>query len=143
MDLNWSDADTRFRDEVRGFLAEKLTPELRQAGRGMTSVYADYPVGMAWQKILHARGWAAPAWPVEYGGCDWSVVQHYIFASELTAAGAPPVSPMGIGMCGPVLIGYGAPAQKAYFLRACCRESISGARAIPSPRPGRTWLRCG
>ncbi len=116
MDLSWSEADIAFRDEVRAFLAEHLTPELRAAARGMTSVYSDYPVAMAWQKILHARGWAAPAWPVEYGGRDWSVAQHYIFASELTAAGAPGLSPMGIGMCGPVLIGHGTAAQKAHYL---------------------------
>jgi alkylation response protein AidB-like acyl-CoA dehydrogenase len=116
MDLSWSQTEIAFRDEVRAFLADHLTPELRAAAKGMTSVYSDAPVAMAWQKILHGRGWAAPAWPVEYGGCDWSVAQHYIFASELTAAGAPALSPMGIGMCGPVLIGYGTPEQKAYFL---------------------------
>jgi hypothetical protein len=31
---------------------------------------------MRWQRILHARGCAAPAWPVEYGGCRWSLTQH-------------------------------------------------------------------
>jgi alkylation response protein AidB-like acyl-CoA dehydrogenase len=116
MDLSWSAADSRFREEVRDFLAERPTADLRRVGQRLTSVYATYEVGMAWQKILHARGWVAPAWPVEWGGCDWSVAQHYIFASELTAAGAPPLSPMGIGMCGPVLIGYGTPAQKAHYL---------------------------
>ena len=39
---------------------------------------------MEWQRILHERGWAAPAWPVEYGGCDWSLTQHYIFSREST-----------------------------------------------------------
>jgi alkylation response protein AidB-like acyl-CoA dehydrogenase len=116
MDLDWSDEDRRFRDEVRAFLDTELTPELRHAGSRLTSVYATYEVGMAWQKILHAKGWAAPAWPVEYGGCGWSVSQRYIYARELAQAGAPPVSPMGIGMCGPVLIGHGTPAQKAHFL---------------------------
>lgn len=116
MHLGWSDEDARFADEVRTFLDEKLTPKLRSAGSRMTSVYADYETGMAWQKILHEKGWVAPAWPVEYGGCDWSITQRYIFASELAAAGAPPVSPMGIGMCGPVLIGYGSPEQKAHYL---------------------------
>jgi len=116
MDRAWSAEDLRFREEVRDFLADKLTPDLRAIGRGLTSVYGDGPAGEAWQKILHAQGWGAPAWPVEYGGCDWSVVQHYIFSSELSAAGAPPQSPMGIGMCGPVLIGYGTPEQKAHYL---------------------------
>ena len=88
MDLMWSTTDTAFRNEVRAFLQEKLTPELRQAGRLMTSVYADHDASMQWQRILHERGWAAPAWPVEYGGCDWSLTQHYIFSRESTLAGA-------------------------------------------------------
>lgn len=82
MDLKWSATDQEFRDEVRGFLAEHLTDDLRQAGRLMTSVYADHDASMAWQQILHQRGWAAPVWPVEYGGCDWSLTQHYIFSRE-------------------------------------------------------------
>jgi alkylation response protein AidB-like acyl-CoA dehydrogenase len=116
MNIEWSAEDLAFRDQVRAFLDAELTPELRKAGHGLTSVYADYEVGMAWQRILHGRGWAAPAWPVEFGGCAWSVTQRYIFATETAMAGAPPVSPMGIGMCGPVLIGHGTPAQQAQFL---------------------------
>jgi alkylation response protein AidB-like acyl-CoA dehydrogenase len=89
---------------------------MRRAVRRMTSVYAPHELSMAWQAILHARGWAAPAWPVEYGGCGWSPAQRYIFASELAANDAPPLSPMGLGMCGPVLIGHGTAEQKAYYL---------------------------
>jgi alkylation response protein AidB-like acyl-CoA dehydrogenase len=116
MQLRWSDEDRTFADEVTAFLDEKLTDDLRAKGRKMTSVYTDYETGMAWQRILHAQGWAAPAWPRAYGGCDWSVTQRYIFASRLAAAGAPAVSPMGIGMCGPVLIGHGTDEQKAHYL---------------------------
>lgn len=108
--------DEAFREEVRAFFAAELTPELRRAGKLMTSVYADHASQMAWQAKLHAKGWAAPAWPVEHGGCDWSVVQHHIFASERVRAGAPPVSPMGIKMCGPAIIGFGTDEQKAFFL---------------------------
>lgn len=108
--------DEAFREEVRAFFAAELTPELRRAGKLMTSVYADHTSQMAWQEKLHGKGWAAPAWPVEHGGCDWSVVQHHIFASERVRAGAPPVSPMGIRMCGPAIIAFGTDEQKAFFL---------------------------
>lgn len=114
--MQLSPDDLAFQDEVRAFFAAELTPELRRAGERMTSVYADHEAQMAWQAKLHAKGWAAPAWPVDYGGCNWSVVQHYIFASERVRAGAPPVSPMGIKMCGPAIIGFGTDEQKAYFL---------------------------
>jgi alkylation response protein AidB-like acyl-CoA dehydrogenase len=76
MDLAWSDEDIRFQEDVRTFLAERLTPELQQAGRLMTSVYSDHDASLEWQRILHERGWAAPAWPMEHGGCDWSLTQH-------------------------------------------------------------------
>jgi len=61
MKLAWSDDDARFADEVRAFLDESLTPELRSAGSRMTSVYADYETGMAWPKILQRKGRGAPA----------------------------------------------------------------------------------
>jgi len=116
MDLQWSKADRAFRDEVRSFLDERLTPELRTAGRLMTSVYADHDASMEWQRILHERGWAAPAWPVEHGGCDWSLTQHYIFSRESTLAGAPSLSPMGIRMVAHAIIKFGTAAQKKLFL---------------------------
>ena len=116
MEVSWSRADLEFRDEVRAFLDKALDDDLRRVGRSLTSVYADYEPEMAWQRILHKKGWVAPAWPVEYGGCGWSVTRRYIWAAENARAGAPPVSPMGINMCGPVLIGYGTPRQTAQFL---------------------------
>jgi alkylation response protein AidB-like acyl-CoA dehydrogenase len=116
MHMRWSREDLDFRDEVRAFLDAELTPAMRAEARRLTSVYAPRELGMAWQAILHARGWAAPAWPVEYGGCGWSAARRFIFAAELAANDAPPLSPMGIGMCGPVLIGHGSAEQKAHYL---------------------------
>lgn len=116
MNLDWSDEDLAFRDEVREFLAAELPTELGAAGSLMTSVYADADASFAWQRILHKKGWAAPAWPIEHGGCGWIVTQRYIWACERIAAGAPPLSPMGLQMCGPALIGHGSPEQQAYFL---------------------------
>jgi alkylation response protein AidB-like acyl-CoA dehydrogenase len=116
MEMLWTDADKAFTDEVRTFLDAELTPGLREAGRWMTSVYGDHECSMEWQRRLHAKGWAAPAWPREHGGAAWSVTQRYIFARERVLAGAPPVSPMGIAMCGPALIGHGSAEQKAYYL---------------------------
>ncbi len=114
--MKLSPEDAAFRDEVRAFLAEKLTPSLRAAGSRMTSVYADHGAQMAWQAILHERGWAAPAWPREHGGAGWSVTQRHIFERERVLAGAPPTSPMGINMAGPAIIRFGTADQKNFFL---------------------------
>ncbi|OBJ03950.1 acyl-CoA dehydrogenase [Mycobacterium alsense] len=136
MDLQWSDADRAFRDEVRSFLDQKLTPQLRRAGRLMTSVYADHEASMAWQAILHERGWAAPSWPVEYGGCDWTLTQHYIFSRESTLAGAPSLSPMGIRMVAHAIIRYGTDAHKEYFLPRILTGEVFFCQGYSEPEAG-------
>ncbi|MCB1265201.1 MAG: acyl-CoA dehydrogenase family protein [Mycobacterium sp.] len=136
MDLMWSAQDLAFRDEVRAFLDEKLTPDLRSAGRLMTSVYADHEASMAWQAILHERGWAAPAWPVDHGGCDWTLTQHYIFSRESTLAGAPALSPMGIRMVAHAIIAFGTSEQKQYFLPRILTGEVFFCQGYSEPEAG-------
>ena len=116
MELALNDEDRAFAQEVRAFLDRELSDELRAAGRWMTSVYGDHDASMEWQRRLHARGWAAPNWPKQHRGAEFSVTQRFIFARECALAGAPPLSPMGIAMCGPALIGHGSPGQQAHYL---------------------------
>jgi acyl-CoA dehydrogenase len=101
---------------VRAFLADALTDELRAAARRVTSVFVDPRYSLPWQRILHAKGWAAPSWPKAYGGPGWSEVQRAIFAAECAEAGAPGLAPMGLRMVGPCIIGYGTAEQKAHYL---------------------------
>ena len=136
MDLAWSARDLEFRDEVRVFLDEKLTDDLRQAGRLMTSVYADHQASMAWQAILHERGWAAPAWPPAHGGCDWTLTQHYIFSRESTLAGAPALSPMGIRMVAHAIIAFGTQEQKNYFLPRILTGEVFFCQGYSEPESG-------
>ncbi|MEZ2298758.1 acyl-CoA dehydrogenase family protein [Variovorax sp. RCC_210] len=109
-------AETAFRDEVRDFLARELTPELRAAGRRCSGIFSDHEHGNRWHRILAARGWSVPQWPAEHGGTGWTPMQHYLFASELAAADAPPRAPMGPGMVAPVIIAFGTEAQKRAWL---------------------------
>ena len=86
--MNLSKDELAFRDKVRAFLATELTDEIRLGGHRTSGIFADYEVGIPWQRILAKRGWAAPHWPVEWGGCGWTPRQHDIFASEMAAADA-------------------------------------------------------
>lgn len=105
-----------FRAEVRGWLAENLPPELRQAHNRATSVFVEKEFNLAWQAILLRKGWVAPHWPVERGGTGWNEAQRYIFSSECARAGAPSLAPMGLKMVAPVIMKYGSEAQKGYYL---------------------------
>ena len=112
----FSKSDEAFRAEVRAHFDARIRQAMRDASKLMTSVYAKRDVMDHWQATLHEKGWGAPAWAVEYGGCDWSPTQHFIFAEEKARAGAPPYLSLGAVMCGAVIIEFGTAEQKRRFL---------------------------
>jgi alkylation response protein AidB-like acyl-CoA dehydrogenase len=114
MDLNYSDAELAFRDEVRAFLAAELPADLRDKVQRHLRLSKDDIV--RWHKILHRKGWVAPGWPVEHGGPGWTPVQRHIFEEECALAGTPPVMPFGVNMVAPVIMAFGSQAQKDYYL---------------------------
>ena len=116
MNIKLAREDEAFRGEIRAFLDGSLTETLRDAARKRTSLWQDIDASMKWQRILYAKGWAAPDWPVKFGGTGWSLVQRYIFAQECARAEAPALIPMSLRMCGPMLIGYGTDKQKSHYL---------------------------
>ena len=109
-------AEIRFRDDVRAFLKDNLTEELRRRVRERAWLHLPKDDYVGWARILHARGWAAPNWPKEHGGPGWSAAQQYIFDEELALADAPTLLPFGIYMVGPVLQAFGTEEQKRRWL---------------------------
>ena len=116
MDISFSEEHEAFRAEVRAFLEEALTDELKEAARFCPGIFLDYEHNMAWHKILYEKGWIAPSWPKEFGGTGWDLTQRYIWSTEATLAGAPSTAPMSLGMVGPMLIGCGTKEQQDYYL---------------------------
>jgi alkylation response protein AidB-like acyl-CoA dehydrogenase len=114
MDLNYSADEAAFRDEVRAWLRANLPQDLREKVENYQHLSKDDL--MRWHRTLARKGWVAPAWPKEWGGTGWNVVQRYIFEEELGYAGAPPIIPFGVTMCAAVLLRFGTDAQKKRFL---------------------------
>jgi len=114
MDLNYSAEELAFRDEVRSWLRANLPQDLREKVENYAHLSKEDV--MRWHRILAKQGWVAPAWPKEWGGTGWNVVQRYIFDEELGFAGAPPIIPFGITMCAAILLRFGSEAQKQRFL---------------------------
>ena len=116
MELNYSEEELAFRDEVRQLLRDELTPEIIAGNKNTTTALGNNDAAMAWQAILNRRGWAGVAWPKEFGGTGWSSNQRYIFNSECEKAGAPKLIPLGLRMLAPVLFKYGTKEQQDYYL---------------------------
>ncbi|NBF10775.1 acyl-CoA dehydrogenase family protein [Pseudomonas sp. Fl4BN1] len=114
MDLNFTEQEEAFRDQVRHFLADQLPTHLRdKVANGEHLSKADME---QWHSILNARGWLANHWPVAFGGPGWSAVEKFIFELECGLANAPRIVPFGLNMLGPVLIKYGTAQQQDYWL---------------------------
>ena len=116
MNLNFSEAEVLFKEEVKGFLDSELTADLVSAAKHTSAVFTEKDVAMEWQSKLVKKGWLVPSWPEEYGGTNWTETQKYIFSSECAKAGAPNLIPMGLAMIGPLLLGRGTKEQKDYYI---------------------------
>jgi pimeloyl-CoA dehydrogenase large subunit len=114
MDLRFTDEEIAFRKEVRAFFDSALPKDIRTKTEEGRSLAKDDIV--TWQRILNAKGWAVPFWPVEYGGTGWSPMQQYIFLEEMQATPAPQPLQFGVNMVGPVIYTFANDEQKAHFL---------------------------
>ena len=119
MDLRDRPEDVAFREEVKGFLDEKLVGEFAELGGrgGSGDETYGFEVRRRWERVLAAGGWTGLGWPIEHGGRGATMTEQVIFNEECARAGAPGrVNVMGEGLLGPTLIHYGTPAQQARFL---------------------------
>jgi alkylation response protein AidB-like acyl-CoA dehydrogenase len=115
MDLNYTAGELAFRDEVRAFTRENLPADIARRVLEHRNLHKED--SMRWQDILAKKGWLAGHWPKEHGGCGWTPVQIHIFDEETAALGAPRLMPFGLNMVGPVIMAFGSPRQKEYYLK--------------------------
>ncbi len=134
MDLDYSPDERAFRDQVRGWLRDHLPAAMRDKVARYAPLSRDDLLG--WHRILANQGWVAPAWPREWGGTGWDVVQRYIFEEECGYAGAPPLIPFGLAMCAPVLLEFGSDAQKRRFLPRIYRGDDVWCQGYSEPGSG-------
>lgn len=111
--LNTPELET-FRQEVRAFLAENLTDEVRRNVH--ENMYPDREMHAKWHQLLLRKGWAAPGWPKQYGGCEWPLEKLYIFEREFAAADAPRMVIFNFDMVGPMFMEFGTEEQRKRFL---------------------------
>lgn len=136
MDLAFSPEDLAFQQEVRDWIATAYDEGLRKQYSQSKNGYLDKAGQVAWQKKLFERGWAAPDWPVELGGAGFTASQRYIFNMEMSLAGVPTSSPMGLKMVAPVIMAFGTEEQKAQHLPPILRSDIWWCQGYSEPGSG-------
>ena len=134
MNADFTIEELAFQKEVRTFLDNEFPFEFRtkiDASRRLSKKEI-----IRWQKILYEKGWAAPTWPVEFGGTGWSQVQRHIFATEMGLIGAPEPVPFGMKMVAPVIMEYGTEEQKNRFLPDILESNVWWCQGYSEPNSG-------
>ncbi|MDV6377088.1 acyl-CoA dehydrogenase family protein [Sporosarcina sp. GW1-11] len=119
MDFSFTKKEERFRTELRTWLEENLPEGWLEGKRDLPEELDEYSAYLrAWQRKLYDGGWAAIAWPKEYGGRDASLMEEIIYHQEMVRVKAPPlINYIGIHMVGPTLIDMGTEEQKEKYLK--------------------------
>jgi len=129
------DADQRaWRDEVRAFLRENVTPELlaEKARHG-----TELPGGevAAFRKLIGARGWFGLNWPVEYGGLGLGPIYQHILVDEFEYWGAPGPD-LTVTSVAPMIMRYGTQQNREEFLPPIARGETKYAVGYSEPNAG-------
>lgn len=114
MNLEFSGEELAFRETIRNWMKENVPDDIRHcmSSGGMPSK----EMQQRWERLLGEQGWLTVTWPEQYGGPGWTATQRYIFDLERALASAPPTSPFGVAMVGPVLYTFASPEQKERWL---------------------------
>jgi alkylation response protein AidB-like acyl-CoA dehydrogenase len=133
MDLTFSPQEIAFRDELRAWLSDNR-PEAVPTDGGEEAHYA---WRRDWQRRLYDAGWAAPAWPTEYGGRGASLTESAIYFEEIGRARVPlPANVLGLLLGGPTLMVWGTDEQKERYLSPILSAEEIWCQGFSEPEAG-------
>jgi alkylation response protein AidB-like acyl-CoA dehydrogenase len=90
-----------------------------------------------WQRTKYEAGWAAPHWPVEYGGQGRSAVEAGVVSEEERQFDVHANFFMvGIDMAGPTLMAHGTEEQRKRFLEPMLRGDEQWCQLFSEPGSG-------
>src|ERR1700752_4580095 len=90
MDLNLTDDELAFRDELRAWLASNLPKDWAEWRE--KPIEESFPYLRAWQRKLQEGRWAAVSWPKEYEGRSATLMQQAIFWEEMARVEPQPMA---------------------------------------------------
>ncbi len=134
MDLSFTAEELAFRDEARRFFRTEVPERIRAKLRDGEHLTKEEMVTS--QRILNARGWATPNWPVAWGGQAWSPVQVYLYQDEMQQAHVPSPIAFNTSMVGPVIAQFGNDAQKRRFLARAANADDFWCQGFSEPGSG-------
>jgi alkylation response protein AidB-like acyl-CoA dehydrogenase len=137
MDFDYPPAAEQFRTEFRAWLDEHCTERFRGLGMPITITRDELGPFREWNRMLADAGYAAIAWPAEYGGRGAGVLEQVVFAEEMSRADAPgTLNPIGISNIAPAIFEHGTEEQKRTLLPRMMRGDDIWCQGFSEPDAG-------
>lgn len=116
MHVSYSEEEEHFRNEVKNWLAETLSNDIKDKTLGGNTL--DMDLMIKWHKTLYEKGWIAPDFPKNMGGAGFSQTEQFLFNFEYGRSGAPRLKTriVSIGMLAPLLMQFGTKEQQEKFI---------------------------
>jgi len=134
MDLEFTEEEQVFRQEVRAWVGAHLPADIRDKVRAARPLSREEH--QRWARILGEKGWLVAGWPRAFGGPGWTAVQKHLFEEECALAGAPRLIPFGPVMVAPVIMAFGTPEQQRRFLPAIASGEVWWSQGYSEPGAG-------
>ena len=133
-----ADGAEAFRAEFSAWLDDHLTPAIVQAASEGGGLDEDnLEVLRGWNRTLADAGWAAPAWPTEYGGRAASIAEQMAWLEIMSAAEAPGViNVIGVSNIAPAIMAVGTDEQRERYLRPMLRGDEVWCQGMSEPDAG-------
>ncbi len=126
-----------WRQEVRAFLAEAFTPELRAEVGAVGSEEAGASAAMAdFRRKICEKGWYGLNWPESYSGLGKSAVEMLIFAEEFEREDAPTIERAIASTIGLTILHLGTEHNKQMWIPKISNGEVSFALGYSEPDAG-------
>lgn len=133
MNLNFTEQQNAFRQEVRQWLADHVPAEPLKT----FDTAEGFQQHREWEATLNKGRWGMVTWPEELGGRGCDLIEWLIFEEEYYRARAPlRVNQNGIFLLGPTLMEYGTEEQKARILPKMANGEEVWAQGWSEPNAG-------
>ena len=138
MDFDYPPEAEAFRSEFRAWLDANLADDDRSVGfAGLVGGGERLDRLRQWNRCLADAGYAAIAWPVEYGGRGAGIMEQVVFAEEMARAQAPStLNPIGLANIAPAIMQWGTEEQKATLLPRMRRGDDIWCQGFSEPNAG-------
>jgi alkylation response protein AidB-like acyl-CoA dehydrogenase len=139
VDFTYPPEAEAFRAELRSWLDEHVTAEIRSLGlaTGLERGSERLERLRAWNRELADAGYAAISWPSEYGGRGAGVMDQVVWNEEMHRSGAPgPINVIGIPNVAPAIMSHGTEAQKSALLPRMRRGDDIWCQGFSEPDAG-------